>query len=97
MGLVDSGSELLAAGEQQVSVIRELSDVKFDLSGLENQLESLQPVLSLSGRIPALSPMQGTVCFTLAWLKKNRGDSQQDANEPTTEVGMQLLLKKNLA
>ena len=97
MGLVDSGSELLAAGEQQVSVIRELSDVKFDLSGLENQLESLQPVLSLSGRIPALSPMQGTVCFTLGWLKKNRGDSQQDANEPTTKVGMHLLIKKNLA
>ena len=97
MGLVDSGSELLAAGEQQVSVIRELSDVKFDLSGLENQLESLQPVLSLSGRIPALTPMQGTVCFTLGWLKTSRGDSQQDSNEPTTEVGMQLLLKKNLA
>ena len=79
---VDSGSELLAAGEEQAAVIRELSNVRLDLEGLESQLESLQPMLTYSGRIPALSPMQGTVCFTLGWLKKGKtADSQESAVE----------------
>lgn len=98
--LIDSGSELLAASEEQVLVIRGLSDVKFDLrdieSHLESQLESLQPVLSYSGRIPAFSPMQGTVCFTLGWLKKGKTNLQPTSSDSMSEVGMNHLVLKNL-
>ena len=87
-GWVDSGSELLAAGEEQAAVIRELSNVRLDLGGLESRLESLQPMLTYSGRIPALSPMQGTVCFTLGWLKKdNKAADMQESVESAAEVG----------
>ena len=85
---VDSGNELLVAGEEQVAVIRGLSNVSLDLEGLESRLESLQPMLTYSGRIPVLSPMQGTVCFTLGWLKK---DKAVDSQESSVEVGRLLL------
>ena len=86
-GWVDSGSELLAAGEEQAAVIRELSNVRLDLEGLESRLESLQPMLTYSGRIPALSPMQGTVCFTLGWLKKDKAADLQESVKSAVEVG----------
>ena len=86
-GWVDSGSELLAAGEEQAAVIRELSNVRLDLEGLESRLESLQPMLTYSGRIPALSPMQGTVCFTLGWLKKDKAADLQEPVKSAVEVG----------
>lgn len=96
--VVNSGTELLAAGGEQVSVIRELSEVRLDLGGLESQLESLQPVLSYSGRIPALSSMQGTVCFTLGWLKKDKAaEIQVESGEPAVEVGLQQLQLRDLA
>ena len=86
-GWVDSGSELLAAGEEQAAVIRELSNVRLDLEGLESRLESLQPMLTYSGRIPALSPMQGTVCFTLGWLKKDKAADLQESVKSAVEIG----------
>ena len=71
--LVDSGSEWLAGRrEQQAAVIQGLSDVRLDLNLVQARLTSLQPVLTYSGRIPALSPMQGTLCFTLGWLRKGK-------------------------
>ena len=71
--LVDSGSEWLAVRrEQQAAVMQGLSDVRLDYELVEARLASLQPVLTYSGRIPALSPMQGTVCFTLGWLRKGK-------------------------
>ena len=92
-GWVDSGSELLAAGEEQAAVIRELSNVRLDLEGLESRLESLQPMLTYSGRIPALSPMQGTVCFTLGWLKKDKAADLQESVKSAVEVGQWPLQK----
>ena len=86
-GWVDSGSELLAAGEEQAAVIRGLSNVRLDLRGLEARLESLQPMLTYSGRIPALIPMQGTVCFTLGWLKKDKAADLQESVKSAVEVG----------
>ena len=78
--LVDSGSEWLAGRqEQQAAVIQGLSDVRLDMDLVEARLTALQPVLNYSGRIPALSPMQGTVCFTLGWLRKDKV-----ADEPKT-------------
>ena len=75
---VDSGSELFAAGRDQAAVIQGLSDVKldFDLDLVETRLTALRPMLTYSGRIPVLSPMQGTVCFTLGWLKKDKAVDQ---------------------
>ena len=70
--LVDSGNDFLAAGREQAEAIQGLADVRLDLDLVESRLESLQPVLNYSGRIPALSPMQGTVCFTLGWLRKDK-------------------------
>ena len=101
-GLVDSGSEWLAAGRQQAAVIQGLSDVRLDLDldQLEARLTSLQPVLSYSGRIPALSPMQGTVCFTLGWLKKGKTAEQPKLDSiPNTgaDLGMRRPLMPELA
>jgi len=93
-GLVDSGGDLLAAGEEQVAVIRGLSEVRLDLDVLEDRLQSLQPVLTYSGRIPALSPMQGTVCFTLGWLRQGKSEGQpemQPESGSEAEVGMRSL------
>jgi len=84
----------LAAGEEQVAVIRGLSEVRLDLDVLEDRLQSLQPVLTYSGRIPALSPMQGTVCFTLGWLRQGKSEGQpemQPESGSEAEVGMRSL------
>ena len=101
-GLVDSGSEWLAAGRQQAAVIQGLSDVRLDvdLDQLESRLTALQPMLNYSGRIPALSPMQGTVCFTLGWLKKGKTAEQPKLDSiPNTgaDLGMRRPLLPELA
>ena len=101
-GLVDSGTDLLAAGREQAAVIQGLSDVRLDLdlTQLEAQLAALQPVLTYSARIPVLSPMQGTVCFTLGWLKKGKtADQSKLPSMPETgaELGMQSLPPRDLA
>ena len=98
--LVNSGSEWLAARrEQQDAVIQGFSDVRLELETVEAQLVSLQPVLNYSGRIPALTPMQGTVCFTLGWLKKDKVDDQpevQQVPDTETELGMQKQVSREL-
>jgi len=101
-GLVASGSELLARKREQVAVIQGLSDVRLDLSlvELEAQLASLQPVLNYSGRIPALSPMQGTLCFTLGWLKKGKATDQPKLDsipDEGADLGMRSLALRYLA
>ncbi len=95
--LVVSGTELLV-GEEKVAVIRDLSNVRLDLVSLESRLESLQPMLNYSGQIPALSSMQGTVCFTLGWLKRDRGaDLQMEVEKAAVEIGMQQLRLREVA
>ena len=101
-GLVSSGGELFAAGREQAAFIHGLSDVRLDLDVVEARLAALQPMLTYSGRIPVLSQMQGTVCFTLGWLRKDRVADQPNANparlpDAEADLGMYSLTLRDLA
>jgi len=65
-----------------------LANVNLELmnwNGIEKNLESIQPVLKYSGRIPVISSVQNTVNMTLGWLRSGKSQDQAAPTAPKSE------------